>query len=448
MSQNNITNQNVYESMLARNLQTPSPMDIIADTSGMYNDPLFYLIAKLNKGKSKAWNYPKYEKALMGNRSILATITSVAASGNNLIVTYTPPVAGVDPFRKNWIVLDANLTQGRVISHQVGQVTIEPNGTALSASTDFQAATFIKNGWNASTNRESTRTEDLTYMPTDQYNLAAVSRNTKYIDLEDQINSRPKIYGKNIWYGQERWGIQDWVKQLSLSYLISNRNEINGWDGARNSNGGIFWSIAQRGGLVDPGNAPFTISDLRDYIFHMRNKDATPKLNLALFGGSAVIAELQQNIGDDIKYSGSQNTFGGGTVKGINVSMYEYLDCSISFLPMPEFNNPQGVFADPCSYNPGTTVGQNSALLINTNEIPDADGGMIPVIEMFHRGDRPVYYKHIPGMIEPGRNIEITDFEAPESSLTSSDKPGLTALMYTFSGINIVDAKGMVYRKG
>lgn len=444
----NITNNSVYGSVLARNLQVPSPMEVIADVSGMYNDPLFYIIAALNKGKSKQWDYEKYETSQMGNRSIVETVTAVAQSGNNLVITYVPSSAGVDPFRTNWIVLDANLTSGRVISHTLGQLTIEPNGTALSSATDFQAGTFVKNGWNASTNRESVKTEDLTYVPDTDYNFAAVSRNTKYIDLEDKIKTRPQILGNDIWYGQEKWGIQDWVKQLSLRWLIDKRAQVAGYDGQRNNNGGIFWSITNRGGFVDPANAPFALSDLQNYIEVLRGKDATPNLNIALFGGLQVLAELQKNIGSDIKYAGDQNTFGGNTVKGINVKKYEYLDCSISFMPMPEFNNPQGVFSDPASYNPGTTVGQNSAILINTNEIPDANGGSVPVIEMFHRGDRPVYYKHIPGMIDPGKNVEITDFTTPESSNTTSDKPGTTALMYTFSGINIRDAKGLVYRKG
>lgn len=445
---NNITNNSVYGSVLARNLQVPSPMEVIADVSGMYNDPLFYLIAALNKGKSKQWDFEKYETAQMGNRSILETVTGVSQSGNNLVISYVPTNAGVDPFRTNWIVLDANLSSGRVISHTLGQLTIEPNGTALSSSTDFQIGTFVKNGWNASANRESVKTEDLTYVPDSDYNFAAVSRNTKYIDLEDKIHTRPQIYGQDIWYGQEKWGIQDWVKQMSLRWLIDKRAQVNGYDGQRNNNGGIFWSVTNRGGFVDPANAAFTISDLQNYIEVIRSKDATPKLNLAMFAGNAVRSEFQKNIGSDIKFAGEQNTFGGNSVKGINVSKYEYLDCSISVMPMPEFNNPQGAFADPASYNPGTTAGENSALLFNTNEIPSADGGTVPIIEMFHRGDRPVYYKHIPGMIDPGKNVEITDFTMPESSNTTSDKPGTTALMYSFSGINIRDAKGFVYRKG
>ena len=448
MTQSNITNQTPFDSFLARNLETPSPIQVVADVSGMYNDPLFYIISMLNKGKSTPWDYVQKDSARMGNRSILRTISAVAQSGNNLIVTYTA-TNGIDPFRTNWTVLDNNLKVGRVISHTLGQVTIEPDGVALSSATDFQVGTFIKNGWNESANRESVRTEDLTYVPDLDYNYAAVSRNTKYIDLEDQIHTRAEIYGKSLWYSQEKFGIQDWVKQLSVRWLIEQRAQVQGYDGKRNKNGGIFWGIQNRGGSMNQGTATFTIADLQQVIETIRSKDATPNINIAAFMGTQVMGALQQNIGSDIKFAGQNNTFGGSEVKGINVKRYEYLDVSISFMPMPEFNNPQGIFADPCSYNPGTTVGQNSALFFNTNDIPSVDGKMVPPIEIFHRGSRPVYYKHIPGMIEnDGTKSEVMDLENPESTLTVSDKPGRTALMYTWSGIDVTDAKGFFHWKG
>ncbi len=445
----NVTNASVFSSMIARNLDTPSPIKVIADVSGMYNDPLYYLISYLNKGQSKSWNYPKYETSQFGNLSIVSTITSVVQSGLNLVVNYTPSRAGVDPYRTNWIVLDKNLVQGRIIAHQLGQVTIEPDGVVLSSATQFQVGTRLKNGWNASTNRQSRRTEDLTYDPDVQFNLAAVSRNTKYIDLEDQIETRPQMYGKSLYYSQERIGIQQWVKEMSIRYLVDKRGEVNGYDGKRNKNGGILWGIENRNGFVDPATAPFVLSDLRDYIEVIRKKDATPNLNLALFAGTNVLSVLQQSIGDDIKFAGTANTFGVGDKGGINVTMYKYLDCTISFMPMAEFDNPQGIFSDPASYNPGTTEGNNSMLLMNTNALPAKDGGSVPVCEMFHRGSRPIYYKHIPGMIEPGREVQIEDFEvSSDPGNTSSDEPGTTALMYTFSGIDVRDAKGMVYRRG
>ncbi|MEK6809357.1 MAG: hypothetical protein AABY40_01660 [Nanoarchaeota archaeon] len=434
--------------MLARQLQTLSPMQLIADTSGGYNNPLFYLIAKLNKGKSKQWDYEKYEYAIMGNRTIIETITSVTQSGNNLVVTYVPSAAGVDPFRTNWILLDSSMKRGRIISHSLGSVTLEPDGTALSAATDFQATTFIKNGWNASTNRESRKTEDLTYTQETDFNLAAVSRNTKYIDAEDKIHTRPQIYGNDIWYGQEKLGIQDWVNQLTKRWLVDERAVVQGYDGKRNTCGGILWSVANRGGSVIPANGLFTLADFQDIIMDIRNKDASPNLHIDCFLGSSVLGELQKAIGTQIQYSGKNNTFGGDKVKGIDVDEYKYVGVSLSFLQFPEFNNPMGLFSDPASYNSSITAGNNSALFINTAEIPTIDGGSVPVMELFHRTSRPVYYKHIPGMIDAGKVIEVVDFDTPESGLASSDLPGTTALMYHFGGLNIRDAKGMVYWKG
>ena len=74
---------------------------------------------------------------------------------------------------------------------------------------------------------------------------------------------------------------------------------------------------------------------------------------------------------------------------------------------------------------------------------------MVPAIELFHRGTSPVYCKHIPGMIDGDiKNMEIMDLENPASSLTVSDKPGRTSLLYSWNGIDIQDAKGIVYWKG
>ena len=444
----NITNQTPYDSFLGKNLQSPSPIKVVADISGMYNSPLYYLISILNKGKSTPWDFVQKDSARMGNRSIVRSITAVAQTGNNLTVTYTA-TGGIDPFRTNWVVLDSNYKRGRVLSHSVGTVVIEPDGAALSSATDFLAATFIKNGWNASTNRESVRTEDLTYVPDTDYNYAAVGRTSKYIDLEDKIQTRAEIYGKYLWASQETFMVEDYVKETTIRYLMDDRAQVQGYDGMRNKNGGILWAVNNRGGQTIPGTAIFSVSDLKDVIMFIRKQNAQPDLQVVGFLGSEVEGSLMTGLGADIKYSGELNTFGGKLVKGLDVPWFKYLGVTITFMPMPEFNNPLGIFSDPCSYNPGTTRGQNSALFICTNDQRSVDGRMVPAIELFHRGASPVYCKHIPGMIDgDNKNMEITDLENPASSLTVSDKPGRTSLLYGWNGVDIQDAKGIVYWKG
>lgn len=447
---NNVSQLNLRDSLVAKSLQSLMPMKMVADISGYNNDPMFTIFSYLNKGKSTFIDYDLYTTAQIPNLSIINTVNTVTQSGSNLIITYTPN-AGIDPYRSNWTVLDSNQVQARIIAHSPGSLTVEPNGTVLVAGTHFASGTFIKNGWNLSVNAQSRKTESLTYTPDNDYNYPSVSRNTVYVDLNDKINSRPQMQDNYWWYAQERIGIQQWVKEIGNKWLLDSRGQVQGYDGLRNTNGGVIWSIMNRNGGFQVANAVFTLQNLQDIILEIKNKDNTQELNLACFFGNAAYAAIQLAIGEFVKFAGQNSTFKlkGETIVGTNITMYKLLDCTLTFHQMPEFNNPLGMFSDPCSYNPGTTRGQNSVIVMNLNDLPASGGGSVPVAEIFHRGQRPVFYKHQPGVTEGGSgSVEMEDFQSPVSDMAISDLPGLTAMMYTYSGINIRDAKGMFYWQG
>jgi hypothetical protein len=86
----------------------------------------------------------------------------------------------------------------------------------------------------------------------------------------------------------------------------------------------------------------------------------------------------------------------------------------------------------------------SSFFLVDTTPIDGVGAGPQPAIESIYRGEKEMYYGYIPGMIGPDGGSP-SSYMAMGKSLMANDIDGVSCHMLTDSGINIVDAKNMLF---
>lgn len=442
----NTTNLSMANSLVSKALNERNAMNRVANISGFYATPFLWILNAINKTGSKQVNTVKYEKNVMDNLSLATTIAGNALVGNNLVLTLTD--ANYDLFRIGWILVDDNRVQGRVVSHAPGTVTITPQSTAFVAATHFTAAMSARSAFNLSAISQNRGTEKLTYTPDTIYNYSSVTRNTAYVDNSDMLKTYPQWQGKDWYFADQIIGLQQWASDNETKHIIDVRGQVTDFDGTVNHNGGLIWSIQNRGGYYVPSPTLYNMAALQDQIYNLKIQSGNKPLDLVCMLGSAAMKNIQLELGLRAQYAGTNNTFGGSKVEGDNISMYKLLDTNIRFVPAPFLDNPLGVFGATSSLAGanGTSRGANSAFLIDIHDVPNMDGGTQPSIELFHFGREFTYgvQKGMGGMVDIGGALPSNiDSASPEA--ISSDISGSAFHMSGQNGIDIVSAKAMSF---
>lgn len=436
----------LVNNLVAKALNERNAMDRVANISGFYETPFLWILNAINKTGSKQVNTLKYEKNVMDNLSLATPIASNALVGSNLVLTLSD--ASYNNFRIGWILTDDNRVQGRVVAHSAGSVTITPQGTAFVAATHFTSTMSARSAFNLSPIANNRGTENLEYTPDTIYNLSSVTRNTVYLDNSDMIKTYPKWVGKDWFYAQQIIGLQQWAKDNETKHIIDQRLQVSDFDGTVNHNGGLIWSIQNRGGYYVSSPSLYDINALRDQIFQLRTNNGNKPLDLVCMLGANAMKSLQLNLAANVQYSGINNVFGGSEVKGDNIKQYSILDASVRFVSAPFLDNPLGVFGATSSVAGanGTSRGSNSAFLIDIHDIPNMDGGTQPSIELFHYGREFTYgyQKGMGGMIDIGGSLP-SDIEKASPEMVVTDISGSAFHTSGQNGIDIVSAKAMSF---
>jgi hypothetical protein len=432
--------------LVAKALNERNAMDRVANISGFYETPFLWILNAINKSGSKQVNTVKYEKNVMDNLTLATPIAGNALVGQNLVLTLTD--ANYDNFRTGWVLTDDNRVQGRVVSHAPGTVTISPQGTAFVAATHFTNAMQAHSAFNLSTISNNRGTESLQYTPDTIYNYSSVTRNTAYVDNSDMLKTYPKWAGKDWFLADQILGLQQWAKDNETKHIIDVRGQVNDFDGVVNHNGGLIWSIQQRGGYYVSSPTLYNMSALQDQIFQLKINNGNKPLDLVCMLGAAAMKNIQLELGLRAQYAGTNNLFGGSKVEGDNITQYKLLDTNIRFVPAPFLDNPLGVFNATSSLAGanGTSRGSNSAFLIDIHDVPNMDGGTQPCIELFHFGREFTYgvQKGMGGMMDIGGSMP-SDIDSATPEMVISDISGTSFHTMGQNGIDIVSAKGMSF---
>lgn len=427
-------------SLIAATLNERNPMDLVTDISRGYNTPFLSIVSALNGWSSTRIDSIKYEFTTVGNLSVAAQIASNSLVGSNLVLTLQDTT--YKNFRVGDLLMDSEMIFGKVISASAGSVTIEPSGTTFVAATHFTAGMTAKCVGDASIKSSSRGKSSLYVTPTLDYNYPGITRDSQFIDLKDMQATYPKFKGEFWWFAQEEFMLQRLARQMEQKWVYTNRGEITGQDGLYYTNGGLIWSTKNRGGVYLKSPNIIDQNTWDDLIYQVSVKRAAATQDLICLYGRAAKMEIDKFLGETIKYSGKNNTFGGDGVKGFSVPMYNIGSTNITFIYFPLLDNP--VFnPEPCTLSNATgTRGSNSFFLIDKNMLVGMGGGSKPPVELFHYGQE-MYYGHIKGLANAGSNT--SDYMNPTDTVISSDVAGMSCHAMADNGINIVDAQGMCF---
>jgi hypothetical protein len=216
---------------------------------------------------------------------------------------------------------------GNVSVAAPGTITITPIDTAFVAATHFTANMFAKVFFDTSLDRLSVGKTSLYNSPDLDYNYTSLTRDTTTLARKDFIATYVKVNGNYWWSAQQMAMVTRIAKAVEYKFIFSPRAQSNG----KSYNGGVIWSIKNRGGEYISSPAAITQPVLQGIIqgIKTRNPGTT---EVTMFAGADAIASFQSFLTPLIQFVGINSTFGMGTQSGLNVMMYNWLGVKLLFL--------------------------------------------------------------------------------------------------------------------
>ncbi len=395
---NPVTNLPLAQSFFLNGISKPEISKLVYDSTLGYNQVSSF-INQISGGVSKSVNQSKFQIGKLGNTGVTAIIASTSLSGTNLIVTLS---GNNNLFRIGDVVADANYVQGKVISKAGVTITLEPmNGVTFATATHFLANTYASFLFNASKNDFSTGTETQYIVPELDYNCTAISRRSGAISRRNKEQTWVEWAGKYWYFAQEKLAVSMLAREEERKFLYSNRAfDASSVDGTYNTTGGLRWAAQNQGGIFIPLSNAITKSQFDDIIVDFGMKSAQSGRKIVAFMGREAMNALQGITEQFIQYPGSQNTFGGASVDGLNVMKYAKAGIQIEYKHCPAFDDPG--FLPDLSTITGKMKKSYTIMLVDMTPTETVDGaGVVPPIQKYHFGDKEMYANYLPGMIAP-----------------------------------------------
>ena len=403
---------NVADNLTIRSLSDRNDFRNVYDLSGGYNK-FGMIVNALNLpfGGGKQFDTDRYEKSVMGRGHVIAQVGAGAIAGNTLVLTLLPqgtPPAPVDSFRVGDVVMAASANvSGKVIATVPGSITLEATESTIAAMNTAMstAGTYVKVLGDSSPNFYSDGKSALYEFPELIHNFSAIKRDTYLASRRENIKSR--IYWKDKFWGDAQLDlmVQRFLRQMEKQMLFSNRAQFTSQvGGASDLNGGVRWSIMNRGGEYLPLAAALTQAQFDNFLANVWSRKASRTTPLTLFMGRGMMQHIQRTFTDGyIVNAGSYNTFGGSDVKGIDVRTYSIAGVDVGFVELPVLNDTE-------FFPELTTVAglsnpyrqQHTLFALDMDPIEVKGGGLAPAIEKIFRGPSEFYAGYIKGMADAG----------------------------------------------
>jgi hypothetical protein len=386
-----ITNLPLSQSLLLKGLSLPNKMAMVYSQDYGYN-VLTQLTTKL--ASSISTPQAKVEISSLGNLGVYAKVTA----NTNIASTGVITVTDGSKFRVGDIIADANLVQAIVVNVNGNNLSLLPHSVGALTTSHFVVNHNAKRFFDASANRSSIGKSTLNYTPDTDFALTAVTRESSHQSRRDRTSSFVKWNGDFWWRSYDDLTLKAFAKQLEYKYAFSERQIKNGPQGEYFTTGGLRWSIINNGGSYLSLTSELTQTVFNDFLEQMVRVSAEGGRKLVAMMGSAAMARLQTILGDYIKYAGTQNTFGGASVTGLNVMKYAYAGLEIEFVRWALLDDE--MFRSELSAINGKPKMSNSIYFIDTTPAPAADGsGTIAALQKYHFNQDELIANYVPGMI-------------------------------------------------
>jgi len=378
----------------------------VYDLSGGYNKfGMIVNILNMPFGGGKQFDTDRYEKSVMGRGHVIAQVAAVAQSGNTVVITLSD--ATYNSFRVGDVIVAADHSiSGKVIAASAGSLTVEPTESTIAEMlVAFAANAYVKVLGDSSPNFYSDGKSPLYEFPELIYNHSAVKRDTYLASRRENIASR--VYYKDKFWGDAQLDlmVQRFLRQMEKQMLFSNRAQFTSQVGGESDlNGGVRWSIMNRGGEYLPLASALTESQFDNFLANVWSRKASRSTPMTLFMGRGMMQHIQRTFTDGyIENAGSMNTFGGSEVKGIDVRTYSIAGVDVGFVELPVLNDTE-------FFPELTTVAglsnryrqQHTLFALDLDPIEVKGGGLAPAIEKIYRGPSEFYAGYIKGMADAG----------------------------------------------
>ena len=408
-----IGNLPLSQSLLLKGLQLPNKMQMVYAQDYGYNI-LTQLSAQLAPSISTA--NPKVEVSALGNLGVYSKVTTAINTSTGVV-----GVSNSQNFRVGDIIADKNMIQGRVteVNTAANTITLAPVSVSAWTSSHFAVGHNAKRLFDASANRDSKGKSSLIYTPDTDYALTAVTRESSRQSRRDRVSSYVKWNGDFWWRSYDDLALKAFAKQLEYKYAFSERGIHTGADGEYYTTGGVRWSIINQGGTYLPLTSELTQATFNDFLEQMVRVSAENGRKLVALMGTAAMARLQTILGDYIRYAGNQNTFGGTSVKGLNVMTYAYAGMEIDFVRWSLLDDE--MFRSELSSINGKPKMSNSIYFMDLTPVPAADGsGSLSPLQKYHFNDDELIANYVPGMIGLNSSDASSVKEAIANGVTGS----------------------------
>jgi hypothetical protein len=347
---------------------------------------------------------------------IQATIQARTVSGSDLILRFDQPVeaARIGDLAFYNIKWDR---QGRVVDKLNGvggfvKVTPAPGVSSWTAG-DFPVGSKIGLYGDLRQNTPSGPKERRFLNPDLEENYLSTSReglwNSRYEKQSTRVSTTgttPSVFEfDGMWYTSME---QDMIYRMELSKEFDLAFSTKGIqvesDGEYSRNGGIRWSVINRGGLY----MPFSTAITRDYIESAFQQLAVQTLGsttpIVFFAGMGLWKAINNVYEDQIRQTGKLNTFGGEDVSGYEIPVFNIPGMSreVAMVTLPLFNEPElgglGAFTSIPEYA-NYTLGQMSGFAMTDSLFQDAiSGAFLPQFRKYHFGQREYMVGRLKGM--------------------------------------------------
>ncbi len=406
----------VNQNLTIRQLADRNDFHNVLDLSGGYAK-FGAIVRALNLpfGGAKRFDTDKYEKSVIGRGHIVGqsdlTNNPPVTVGNIVRVTILPqgtPPAPYNNFRVgDKVVGDDWDYQGKVINTTVAgnlvEVDIEPIATTVaSLQTALSTASWLKVFSDSSPNYYSDGKTPLREFPELMHNYASIKRDTDMQSRREFTKSRVMIDGEYWADGQMDLMVDRFLRNMEKDFLFSNQDQwASQVGGESDSNGGVRWSILNRGGEYLGLNSAITESQFENFLANVYSRKAGRQDYMYMFMGKGMLHHIQKNFTEGfIQEAGSENTFGGDSVEGIDVQMYAVAGTKFKFVELDVLNDTE-FFPELTSISGLTNRyrQQHTTFVLDLDPIQIKGGaGKAPAIELIHRGDSEFYCGYLKGL--------------------------------------------------
>lgn len=468
---------------LRTNLQLASLGDVnrpfaVHDVSGNYQN-LYFLLALISQGQdpeyslsegspelpfSRGFNSTdrRYTNAYQDDLTISDNVANRAVlPGGNLLLTLANVAAGQPHGFRVGDVVQSGVDyrrKGQVVAVTPTTVEIQPTeGLAAFIASDFALGDFFAVHYDSSSVVRSSGKTTLTMVPRTDWNCISTIRdshewslqNTSVASLVDNKGTPDGLW-QNVQITEVAKRL---LRQIDRALVGSQRAQnLQGPTGLQDSNGGLDWSLRNRGGFVQDLNNAMTRAQFENFLREVASsKTGGHTRRPWLIMGRAAFARISSfGTGDFIRYDRALVQSYRGNIMGANFGVYQVAGYEFN-LAIAEALDNRNLFPQT-SVIPGVsgTIRSNDIYFLDGDSLPTLNGmGYRPAIQMIHwskdgseSGGSPFYAGVLRGMnsaevsdadvMNASANPIVTDVEA--SSFHLMYKGGVDMLTGKFSG--------------